>query len=306
MDRRCYETLVRRKLPSLHLIALEDFEAGDEKLLRAKENRSLVEYYFTCSPSLPLFIFAAFPEVERITYLDADLFFFANPAPIFEEIGDHSVAIIGHRFPPRLKHLETWGIYNVGWLSFNRDEHAIACLRWWREQCIEWCYDRVETGRFADQKYLDTWPERFPGVVVLRHKGANLAPWNISNYTIRKHDGQVWVDEEPLIFFHFHGLKKVNAWLYGHNLAVYGVKASRTILRSIYAPYFASLLSVSQELLPFLEASADGSVRYQTKESATQQIHPLRRVLRSLRWRLHLCGEILARNYLIVVNGRVL
>jgi len=306
MDRRCYETLVRLKLPSLHLITLEDFEAGDEKLLRAKENRSLVEYYFTCSPSLPLFIFAAFPEVERITYLDADLFFFANPAPIFEEIGDHSVAIIGHRFPPRLKHLETCGIYNVGWLSFNRDEHAIACLRWWREQCIDWCYDRVENGRFADQKYLDTWPERFPGVVVLRHKGANLAPWNISNYTIRKHGGQVWVDEEPLIFFHFHGLKKVNAWLYGHNLAVYGVKASRTILRSIYAPYFASLLSVSQELLPFLEASADGSVRYQTMESATQQIHPLRRLMRSLRWRLHLCGEILARNYLIVVNGRVL
>ena len=182
-----------------------------------------------------------------------------------------------------------------------------ACLHWWREQCIEWCYDRVEDGRFADQRYLDTWPDRFPGVVVLRHKGANLAPWNVSNYKVREDRGRVWVDEQPLIFFHFHGLKKVNTWLYGHNLAVYGVKRSRTVLRSIYAPYFASLLNVSQDLLPFLQASVDSSVRYQTRESApSQQISPLRRIVRSLRWRLHMCGEILARNYLVVINGRVL
>ena len=157
----------------------------------------------------------------------------------------------------------------MGWLSFKRDEHAIACLHWWREQCIEWCYDRVEDGRFADQRYLDTWPDRFPGVVVLRHKGANLAPWNVSNYKIREDRGRVWVDEQPLIFFHFHGLKKVNTWLYGHNLAVYGVRRSRTVLRSIYAPYFANLLNVSQELLPFFpQASPDSSIRYQTRESA--------------------------------------
>jgi hypothetical protein len=308
MDRGCYDTLFQLKLPNVHLIALEDFEAGDEKLLRAKGNRSLIEYYFTCTPSLLLFIFGAFPEVDRVTYLDADLFFFANPEPIFEEICDRSVAIIGHRFPPHLRHLEKFGIYNVGWLSFKRDEHGIACLHWWREQCIEWCYDRVEDGRFADQRYLDTWPDRFPSVVVLRHKGANLAPWNVSNYKIREERGHIWVDEQPVIFFHFHGLKKVNTWLYGHNLAVYGVRRSRTVLRSIYAPYFANLLNVSQELLPFFpQASPGSSIRYQTRESASpQQMRPLRRIARSLRWRLHLCREILARNYLVVINGRVL
>jgi len=307
MDRACYDTLFQLKLSNVHLIALEDFEAGDEKLLRAKENRSLIEYYFTCTPSLLLFIFGAFPEVDRVTYLDADLFFFANPEPIFKEICDRSVAIIGHRFPPHLRHLEEFGIYNVGWLSFKRDEHAIACLHWWREQCIEWCYDRVEDGRFADQRYLDTWPDRFPSVVVLRHKGANLAPWNVSNYKIRAEGGRIWVDEQPLIFFHFHGLKKINTWLYGHNLAVYGVRRSRMVLRSIYAPYFANLLNVSQEFLPFSpQASPGSSIRYQTRESSapSQQMRPLRRIARSLRWGLHLCREILIRNYLVVINGR--
>jgi hypothetical protein len=306
MDRSCYEALVQLKLPSVHLIALEEFEADDEKLLSAKKNRSLIEYYFTCSPSLPLFIFATFPEAERVTYLDADLFFFENPAPVFEEIADHSVAMIGHRFSPQLKHLESYGIYNVGWLSFKRDEHALACLHWWREQCIAWCYDRVEDGRFADQKYLDTWPSRFARVVVLRHKGANLAPWNISNYNIREQGGRVWVDEQPLIFFHFHGLKKVNAWLYGHNFALYGIKPSKTILRSIYAPYFASFLNVGEALLPFLETSVE-SVRYQTKKPApSQESHLVYRLLNSLRRPLHVCREILARNYLIVVKRYLL
>jgi hypothetical protein len=308
MDRECYDTLVQLKLPSVHLIALEDFEAGDEKLLRAKENRSLIEYYFTCTPSLPLFILDRYPEVDQITYLDADLFFFDSPIPLYDEIGANSIAIIEHRFHLSFRNSEKHGIYNVGWLSFKRNEHALACLQWWREQCIEWCYDRVEDGRFADQKYLDTWPDRFPGVVVLRHKGANLAPWNVANYQIREDRGRVWVDEQPLIFFHFHGLKKVNAWLYHHNLAYYEVKISSSLLRSIYAPYIANLVNVSQELLVRLrQASPDSNIRHRTMESASfEQIPLLRRIGRSLSWRLDLCRAILARNYLVVINGRVL
>ena len=309
MDRVCYDILLNIKLPNVHLIPLEDLEAGDEELLRAKENRSLIEYYFTCTPSLPLFVFNRCPEVDQITYLDADLFFFNSPMPLYDEIGIHSIAIVEHRFPPHLRHkAEIHGIYNVGWLSFKRDEHALACLQWWREQCIEWCYDRVEDGRFADQKYLDTWPDRFPGVVILRHKGANLAPWNVSNYMIREDRGCVWVDEQPLIFFHFHRLNKMKAWLYNHNLAIYGAKLSPSVLRSIYAPYIATLWKVSQELFPFFkQASPDSNIRYSTMESASfQQMPQLRRIASGLRWRVDLCREILARNYLVVVNGRVL
>jgi len=308
MDRACYNALSQIKLPNIRLIALEDFEAGDKELLAAKENRTLIEYYFTCTASLPLFIFNASFEVGRVTYLDADLFFFGNPEPIFDEIGCHSVAIIGHRFPPHLKHHEKYGIYNVGWLSFKRDKHALTGLHWWREQCIEWCYDRVEDGRFADQRYLDTWPARIPSIVILQHKGANLAPWNVSNYKIRADGGRVWVDEQPLIFYHFHGLKKVNAWIYDPNLALYRVRGSRSMLRIIYAPYFANLLNVGQELLPFFrQDSLSSSIRYQPKKQApSQQMCLLRRIARSLKWRLHLCREILARNYLVVINGRLL
>lgn len=250
LDQASYTTLAQLSLANVHLISLEEFERGDEALLTAKQNRSLVEYYFTCTPSLPLFVLNHWPEVGSITYLDADLFFFADPTPVYAEIADNSIALIRHRFPPHLKRLEQWGIYNVGLLFLRRDEHALACLCWWRERCLEWCYDRVERDRFADQKYLDQWPHLFSNVVVLQHKGANLAPWNLDNYDIHEEGAGVWVDEQPLIFYHFQGLKQITKWLYDPNLATYNVRLTRILRRSIYGPYLQTLLEAPKCGLP--------------------------------------------------------
>jgi hypothetical protein len=239
MDQPCYDVLSQLSLPGVHPIMLEDFEREDGELLAAKQNRTPIEYYFTCTPSLPLFILNSYAEVDLVTYLDADSFFFADPAAIYDEIGDRSIAIIEHRFPPHLRDREQYGIYNVGWLSFRRDEHALACLHWWRERCIEWCYDRCENGRFADQKYLDDWPVRFQRVVVLQHKGAGLAPWNWMNYHISIWDESPTVDGQPLIFYHFHRLKTLNWWLSDLGLD-YGTMPS-TLRRRLYAPYVRSL-----------------------------------------------------------------
>ena len=203
MDSASFEALQHLRLPGIQAIQLDAFEAGDHQLLEAKKNRSQVEYYFTCTPSLPLYIFRKFPEVEMITYLDADLYFFDDPSPLFEEMGDQSIAIIGHRFPPALRSQERFGIYNVGWLSFKRDEHAVACLQWWRKKCIEWCYDRLDNGRFADQKYLDVWPEKFQKVVVLQHHGANVAPWNLENYNLSIVQEKVFLGTVSAYFLSF-------------------------------------------------------------------------------------------------------
>jgi len=131
-DDLAYETLQRLDLPEIVPISLRDFEEGDKELLQAKGNRSRIEYYFTCTPSLPLYILSNHPEVDVITYLDADLFFFLNPSPIYKELDDGSVLIVGHRFPPHLRHAEVYGIYNVGLLSFRRDDVGLQCLHWWR------------------------------------------------------------------------------------------------------------------------------------------------------------------------------
>ena len=59
----------------MRLISLEEFETGDDRLYEAKQNRSKVEYYWTCTSSLLLYVLRRRPEITLLTYLDSDLFF---------------------------------------------------------------------------------------------------------------------------------------------------------------------------------------------------------------------------------------
>ena len=246
MDEDSYEVLSRMDLPGVQLIKLDDFERGNQALRQAKQNRSRIEYYFTCTPSLSLYVLNNFPEVDLITYVDADLYFYADPKQIFQEIRDYSIAIIEHHYAPQYKKMEICGKYNVGWLSFRRDENGFACLDWWRDRCNEWCYKRCEDGKFADQKYLDDWPTRFKNVGVIQHKGANLASWNIENYKVSKRSNKVWIDEQELIFFHFHAFKQLTKTIYGPGY--HQTKANRLIRNNIYEQYLRVYVNVCNEL----------------------------------------------------------
>ena len=242
-------------------ISLAEFERGDEALAEAKRTRSTIEYDFTCTPSLPLFVLRREAAVDAITYLDADLFFFSDPLPLFEEIGSSAVALIPHRFPAANTRFERYGIFNVGWLTFRRSDAALACLTWWRERCLEWCFDREEPSRFADQKYLDDWPTRFEGVHVVRHTGANVASWNLANYALTRRDGKVFVDDEPLIFFHFHHLKRRRTWLFETDFAPHGARLNRVLKEDVFTPYCRLLDDKTAAVARLLETSAVEQLR---------------------------------------------
>jgi hypothetical protein len=253
-DEESYSVLIRLGLENVQPLSVEEFERGDDALASAKAERTRVEYYWTCTPSLPLYILRHNPQVEVITYLDADLYFYSDPEPIYQEFGQQSVLIIGHRFAAQYTHLaEGAGIYNVGLLAFRRDSLGLSALRWWRERCLEWCYARVEEGKFGDQKYLDDWPERFQGVWVLRHKGAGLAPWNLPRYSIEFHDGGVGVDGEPLIFYHFHGYQRINRWISRPAGLTY--RFSTDQIGRLYLPYAAALRKAERKVASILMGS---------------------------------------------------
>ena len=249
LDETTRGLLTAMRLPRVRVIPLADLERHDPDLAAVKNSRSRIEYYFTCTPSLSLHVMEHAADAEIVTYLDADLFLFADPEPVYRELDDQAILIVPHRFPPDLRHFEAAGIYNVGWLSFRKGTEGRTCLRWWRDRCLEWCYDRVEPGRFADQKYLDDWPARFPGTVVLQHRGAGLAPWNVGNYTLTESAGRVWVDDQPLILYHFHGLRWVKPWLVQSRLSEYRVSPDPILKWRVYAPYLRRLLRIERDLM---------------------------------------------------------
>jgi SAM-dependent methyltransferase len=208
MDDATKQLLDRLDVPRLEAIPLSELETHDRDLVGVKPTRGHVDYLLTATPSICLYSLEREPSLEAITYLDADLMFFRDPTPLFDELGDDSVLITPHRYAERWSHFEAIsGIYNVQFVTFRNDEHGLETVRWWRDRCLEWCYFRPEDGKLGDQKYLDDWPERFEGVHVLEHPGGGLAPWNVENYELRSGDGSVLVDADPLVFHHYHSLR---------------------------------------------------------------------------------------------------
>lgn len=237
-DDEARELLERLDLPHLSLVSLGELEALDPGLAATKADRSRGEYCWTATPALPRAMFALRPELEAVTYLDADLWFFSDPEPLFAEMGDASVLITEHRYPREYAHHEINGRFNVQFLVFRRDERGIEVLEWWHERCLEWCYARLEDGRFGDQKYLEEWPRRFAGVHILRHRGGGVAPWNVVRHDVRQTPDGVTVDGDPLVFFHFHKVRMLEDG-YAWRAPGYLVPARARLL--IYEPYLAAL-----------------------------------------------------------------
>jgi hypothetical protein len=234
LDDYTFDSLWNLSLPGVRLIRLSELERAYPALVTARENRSQTEYYFTLTPVLPCYLLAQNPEIELLAYVDADLYFFSALDPIHEELGEGSILIVPHRHAAGLT-------YNVGLLLFRNDEVGRACLDWWRERCIEWCYCRHENGKFADQGYLEDWPSRFPRVVVSQHKGIGFAPWNAAKHTLSVRNGVVFVDSDPLVFYHFGAVRMTRSYLLRHNLPSYGTRMTRALKKLVYAPYVRAL-----------------------------------------------------------------
>ncbi len=229
------------------LIPLKKLE--DDDLLRVKPSRTKGEYCWTCTPATLLYVLTHY-NVPQCTYLDADIYFFGNPSVLLEENKEASLLLTEHRYTAEFDQSRTSGKYCVQFMKFNNDAPGLVALRWWREACIDWCYNRFEDNKFGDQKYLDDWCERFSGVHVLQHHGGGLAPWNIQQYNIIQSEGKVLVTQRKsnevanAIFYHFHGLKQLT------NGKVDGgpYPLSQNVVNTIYKPYIKHLSSIEDAL----------------------------------------------------------
>ena len=148
LSQKCEQILRGLSLPDLIILPLESLEKEEPRLLEAKSNRKSIEYYFTS----PLLIKSALnvPQARRATYFDSDLFFHHSPTVLWEEIGEAPMAFVEHRFSKGYIEKSSYGRFNVSWNSFDKSTNAQQALNWGSER-HQWCYDRIEGDKFADQ-----------------------------------------------------------------------------------------------------------------------------------------------------------
>lgn len=269
LSEQCYAALTKLAYPHVSLVRLVDLEAADPELAATRSTRSLVEYYFTITPCLPWYLLTRGNPLDQVTYLDADMMFFSSPEPIFVEAADASVIITPHRFSKHLSDLVKYGIYNVSWITFCRTMEGMKCLSWYRKSCLSWCKDKVEENRFADQKYLDDFPRLFSKVHVICHKGAGVAPWNLSDAHISSINSAPAIDGEKLIFYHAHGFKHICGPLYSSGLLGYDSLGNVSAIENIVEPYTKKYSSAVHTTKKVIDLSSFVGVRQEQKRMRT-------------------------------------
>jgi hypothetical protein len=204
IDERVEQQLTQIDLPHVTLISLSAIETDD--LLAVKLGRTRGEYCWTLTPFSFSAALAQHPKIPRITYLDADLFFFDNPRILLTEMEQtqKQVLITEHAYDPTYDQSSLSGRFCVQFLTFTNTQSAKEVMHWWQQRCLEWCFDRIESDRFGDQKYLDQWPSLFGDRVhILSQTEKTLAPWNL-RYFLQKYPHSL----QP-VFYHFHALKLI-------------------------------------------------------------------------------------------------
>ena len=281
LTEECEAILKKISPPLVRVVPLRQLLAQQPALRKVRPKRGPVEFYFTASPVFVRSCLEKVPAGEILTKLDADLYFYESPALLHRLERNHSIIITPHRFSPPLQDRVLFGKFNVGWVSLRNDRIGRKCARDWEKQCLEWCHDYPEPHRYADQKYLDAWPNNYPKVKVLGHPGANLANWNVGEAGLSWDGRRVLVQGQPLVFYHFSGLRRLTKRVFDPQWSANALRPCAVLAHKVFPPYLKALQTAQTKIGG--HALATGSLRYGEKAKGN---HPpgfwklLRRILR--------------------------
>lgn len=199
-DKDCYDKLNSLGFDRMTVELVDEFETPD--LLAVKPTRNKAEYCWTCGSAITWYFLNKY-NLPSITYIDSDLFFLSDPKIVFDEIGDKSIAVTEHNnIDSTLS-----GRFCVQFNYFKNDEEGRTALKWWRDRCVEWCYDRYEDGKYGDQRYVDQFPLRYKKLCIIKNLGAGIGPWNLDRYSYSDNSLFFKGKENKFVFFHMHGIK---------------------------------------------------------------------------------------------------
>lgn len=246
MDQEAENTIRKLNFPNVTVFSARDLE--NTELLSVKLTRSEKEYSQTCKPAALEHVLNAVNTDDWVLWIDADMMFLSDITAALPT-KNASVLITPHHYSAQFKKFEdSVGYINTGFVGFRKDLQGKAALEWWKKSCLDWCGLTPEKNRYTDQKYADEFRTRFDRVVEIKHLGINTAPWNSFDKKISQHNNTVFIENDPILLFHYQGFRQITA-------SIFDIYADETIrvpstLRSlIYAPYAKEMQKNSNKII---------------------------------------------------------
>ena len=223
------DDVVKEHLGSLNrsnliVVTVQDLKVMYPVLECLEQERTRGEFCWTLSSFSVQYAIRYF-GLRSCIYVDSDVCFYDDPQVLLAEMSNESVMITEHNYTPEYDQSTTSGKFCVQFMYFKNNEDGNKVLEWWRSRCEEWCYNRMEDGKFGDQKYLDDWESRFEGIVYnCRNIGCGVAPWNVQKYIVTLENDKPYVMDritkvkKRIVFFHYHELTGISEtrWCLSH------------------------------------------------------------------------------------------
>ncbi|MDE6386762.1 MAG: hypothetical protein K2L82_03010 [Lachnospiraceae bacterium] len=254
-DDRCFDVLGDMHLENVVLLSVKDIMT--EQLEQIQEERTRAEFCWTCTSLIIEHVLLICKE-KVCTYIDADIYFFANPINAIQKIIDNncSVGVVEHRFEKNYKYGKAIfrnGKYCVQFNTFVNDHEGRRVLKEWKENCLNWCYARHEDGRYGDQKYLDKWTQKYSCVYEAEDLGVGVAPWNLHLYKyVGSEEDAIWMKRGnkkfPVVFYHFEGMRYLESNKVYLNLWAFDKQGTNRKVNLLYGKYFETVEDIRKKL----------------------------------------------------------
>ena len=150
-------------------------------------------------------------KFEKVIYTDCDIHFYSDYHFLLDELDQNNVLITPHWRSsdphadlPNFEILYTKGIYNGGFIG--ADKNAVAAMDWWAMACEFICVKDATIGMFVDQVHLNLLPVYFDKVSIIKHRGCNVANWNMvecKRTVVPGSQTVVIAGKFPVVFIHF-------------------------------------------------------------------------------------------------------
>lgn len=211
VDRLDMVKLDADKIPPFQL--LEIHKINMDCLEEMCQNYDITELNTAVKPFYFDYFLKNRPDIKNIIYFDPDIIVFDSLQPLKENLAKFNIVLTPHITSPindkydtrEIDHLNT-GLYNLGFAAISRGDASSKMINWWMERLKKNCRIDLCNGLFVDQHWMIFVPIFYREYTLVdKYLGFNVAYWNLHERWVSEKSDKFYINEVPLIFFHFSG-----------------------------------------------------------------------------------------------------